>query len=211
MRHTGLVPLFNHEDSSTAQQIVEAAYSGGARIIEFTNRKANALNIFSHLVKNRQSYPEMILGIGTVLDGDTTQRFIDAGADFIVSPILNAAMADVCKKNNIPWIPGCATPTEVMTGKMLGADVIKIFPGATLGPGFVSAMLSVAPDLRLMVTGGVEPTHESLQKWFGAGAMCVGLGSHLIATDNLNAESIKQLTSKIENTLRIIQSLSKRQ
>jgi 2-dehydro-3-deoxyphosphogluconate aldolase / (4S)-4-hydroxy-2-oxoglutarate aldolase len=209
MSTAGLVPLFSHDDPTMAQQIVEEAYAGGARIIEFTNRKPNALTVFTHLVKNRNKYPEMMLGIGTILDGNTTTKFIDAGADFIVSPILNTEMAEVCQKKNKPWIPGCATPTEIMSGRTLGAEVIKIFPGATLGPGFVSSILSVAPDLNLMVTGGVEPNAENLKKWFDAGTLCVGLGSHLIAADKLNAETVKDLSVKIEDALSLIQSLKK--
>src|SRR5688572_12247271 len=139
MRDTGVVPLFTHDNAEEALQVVEAAYRGGVRTFEFTNRRSNSFEIFSHLIRERGKFPDLMLGIGTVMDGPTTQKFIDAGADFIISPILKVEMAKVCEKNNIPWIPGCATLTEIVTAKDNGAAVIKVFPGSVLGPGFVSS------------------------------------------------------------------------
>jgi 2-dehydro-3-deoxyphosphogluconate aldolase / (4S)-4-hydroxy-2-oxoglutarate aldolase len=207
MRNTGLVPLFSHEDAALSQQIVEAAYRGGARVIEFTNRKANALDVFAHLVKNRNQYPDMMLGIGTVMDGVTTQKFIDAGADFIISPILKPEMAKVCSENNKPWIPGCATLTEIVNARDLGAAVMKVFPGSVLGPGFISSVLPVVPDLKLMITGGVELNESNLHAWFKAGSLCVGLGSHLFTSEIIKNKSWDQLQSKVSQALSIIKKI----
>ena len=129
MRETGIVPLFTHDDAVEAQEVVEAAYRGGVRAFEFTNRRANSFEIFSHLVRERKKFPDLTLGIVTVMDGQTAKRFIDAGADFIISPILKTEMAEVCAKYNKPWIPGCATLTEIVTARDHGAAVLKVFPG----------------------------------------------------------------------------------
>lgn len=201
MKNTGIVPLFTHDNAVEAQQVVEAAYHGGIRAFEFTNRRSNSFEIFSHLIRERKKFPDLMLGIGTVMDAATTKKFIDAGADFIISPILKLEMAAVCKQYGKAWIPGCATLTEIVTAKEHGADVIKIFPGSVLGPGFVSAILPVVPDLKLMITGGVEPTVENLTAWFKAGAMCVGMGSQLFTKDILAARNWDLLSQRVAHAL----------
>jgi len=209
MKTSGLVPLFTHDDPEVAQQVVQAIYQGGVRVFEFTNRRKNSFEIFQHLVSQRKHYPDLMLGIGTVMDGATTKKFIDAGADFIISPILKPEMAEVCKQHNKHWLPGCATLTEIVTAKELGAEVIKIFPGSVLGPGFVSAIMPVVPDLQLMITGGVEPNEKSLSAWFNAGAMCVGLGSQLFTKEILEKKDWNQLQQKVSEALAIIHRLKK--
>jgi 2-dehydro-3-deoxyphosphogluconate aldolase / (4S)-4-hydroxy-2-oxoglutarate aldolase len=204
---TGLVPLFSHENIDVAQQMVEAAYRGGARVVEFTNRKPNAIEVFSHLVKHKNNYPEMSLGIGTVMDAVTTQKFIDAGADFIISPILKPEMSEVCKRSEIPWIPGGATLTEIVTAHELGAAVIKVFPGSVLGPAFISSILPVVPNLKLMITGGVELNEVNLRAWFKAGSLCVGLGSHLFKPEIILEKSWDKLEGKISEALSIIKKI----
>ncbi len=207
MRDTGVVPLFTHEDAAEALLVVEAAYRGGVRTFEFTNRRPNSFDVFSHIVRERNRFPDLMLGIGTVMDGPTTQKFIDAGADFIISPILKLEMAEVCNRNNVAWIPGAATLTEIVTARDNGAAVIKVFPGSVLGPGFVSSIMPVVPDLRLMITGGVEPTKENLSGWFKAGAMCVGLGSQLFTKDILQNRNWDALSEKVESTLKVVSEI----
>ncbi|GHN02334.1 bifunctional 4-hydroxy-2-oxoglutarate aldolase/2-dehydro-3-deoxy-phosphogluconate aldolase [Cytophagales bacterium WSM2-2] len=209
MRTTRLVPLFSDDNAETVQQVVQAIYKGGIRVFEFTNRKKNSFEVFQHLISQRKSYPEMMLGVGTVMDGSTAKKFIDAGADFIISPILKPEMADVCKKHDKHWIPGCATLTEIVTAQEHGAEVIKVFPGSVLGPGFVSAIMPVVPDLQLMITGGVEPNEKNLSTWFNAGAMCVGLGSQLFTKEIMGSKDWSQLQRKSEEALTIIQQLKK--
>ena len=207
MKESGLVPLFTHDDVSIAKQVIDAAYQGGVRVFEFTNRRKNSFEVFTAMLAYCKKYPDLMLGIGTIMDGMTTQRFIDAGANFIISPILKLEMADVCRKNNIMWIPGCATLTEIVTARDHGAEVIKIFPGSVLGPGFVSAIKPVVPDLQLMITGGVEPNQSSLSSWFKAGAMCVGLGSQLFTKDILETKNWKLLEQRVAESLRIIKEV----
>lgn len=211
MRDTGVVPLFTHDNAEEAQQVVEAAYNGGVRTFEFTNRRANSFEIFSHLIRQRNKFPDLMLGIGTVMDGPTTQKFIDAGADFIISPILKLEMAEVCRKNGKAWIPGCATLTEIVSARDNGAAVIKVFPGSVLGPGFVSSIMPVVPDLRLMITGGVEPTKENLTAWFKAGAMCVGMGSQLFTKDILQNRNWTLLSQRVAQALELVKQIRKNQ
>lgn len=207
MQGTGIVPLFSHDNPEVAQQIVEAAYKGGVRIVEFTNRKKNALEVFTQLVKNRKAYPDMLLGIGTVMDAGTTEKFIGAGADFIISPILKPEMAEVCRQHNVPWVPGCATLTEIVNARDLGAAVIKVFPGSVLGPGFVSSIMPVVPDLKLMITGGVELTEQNLTAWFKAGSLCVGMGSNLFTKEIIEDQAWDQLQLKISQALSIARKI----
>jgi 2-dehydro-3-deoxyphosphogluconate aldolase/(4S)-4-hydroxy-2-oxoglutarate aldolase len=197
------VPLFTHDNADEALQVVRAAYEAGVRTFEFTNRRANSYEVFKSLIANRDKFPELMLGIGTILDGASTKKFIDAGADFIISPILKLEMAEVCREHNKLWIPGCATLTEAVTARDNGAGVIKIFPGSVLGPEFVRSVMPVVPDLVLMITGGVEPNRESLGAWFGAGATCVGIGSQLFSKDILQTRDWPLLKQRIGNALTI--------
>ncbi|SKC87527.1 beta/alpha barrel domain-containing protein [Ohtaekwangia koreensis] len=207
MKRIGVVPLFTHDNAEEAQRVVEAAYKGGVRVFEFTNRKKNSYDVFVHLLKQRSNYPELMIGIGTVMDGATTKKFIDAGADFIISPIVKLEMAEVCRAHGKLWMPGCATLTEIVTAKENGAEVIKVFPGSVLGPGFISSIMPVVPDLQLMITGGVEPNEKNLSAWFKAGAMCVGMGSQLFTKEILAEKNWKQLENNVQEILGIVKRL----
>jgi 2-dehydro-3-deoxyphosphogluconate aldolase/(4S)-4-hydroxy-2-oxoglutarate aldolase len=207
MKRTGVVPLFTHDNAEEAQQVIEAAYRGGVRVFEFTNRKKNSYDVFVHILKQRSNYPDLMIGIGTIMDGATTKKFIDAGADFIISPILKLEMAEVCSAHNKLWMPGCATLTEIVTAKENGAEVIKVFPGSVLGPGFVSSIMPVVPDLQLMITGGVEPNEKNLSAWFKAGAMCVGMGSQLFTKEIIAEKNWKLLEKNVTEALDIVKKL----
>lgn len=209
MKSTGLVPLFTHDNADDAVQVLKAAYNGGVRVFEFTNRRSNSFDVFSALVKQRVQYPDLMLGIGTIMDATTTKKFIDAGADFIISPIMKPEMAEVCKQYDKHWMPGCATLTEIVNAKDLGAEVIKVFPGSVLGPGFVSSILPVVPDLQLMITGGVEPSESNLSAWFKSGAMCVGMGSQLFTKDILENKDWNKLQKRVSDVLSTIQQIKK--
>lgn len=207
MRGTGLVPLFTHDNAEEAQQVLQAAYAGGVRVFEFTNRKKNSFEIFKHLISQRHHFPDLTLGIGTIMDASTTKKFIDAGADFIISPVMKVEMAKVCTDHDKLWIPGCATLTEIVTAKDHGAQVIKVFPGSVLGPAFVSSIMPVVPDLNLMITGGVEPNEQNLASWFKAGAMCVGMGSQLFTKEILQQQNWDLLKVKISDVLNTIKKI----
>lgn len=209
MRSSGMIPVFYHADIEVAKNVLDACYRGGVRVFEFTNRGGNAFDVFRALLKHVEQYSDLLLGIGTIMDGATAQKFIDAGAHFIVSPILKPEMGSVCQAQNKLWIPGCATLTEIVSAKDLGAQVIKLFPGSVLGPDFVSSVLPVVPGLQLMPTGGVEPTEESLSAWFKAGVVCVGMGSKLMVKKGDGSFDLAGIESQSRNALNIISKFRK--
>jgi len=178
---TGIIPVFYNKDTNTCKKIMKACYDGGARIFEFTNRGDFAHEVFSeisHFVS--ENLPDMVIGVGSVVDGATTSLYIQLGADFIVSPVLKEDMAIICNRRKIPWMPGCGTLTEIAKAEELGAEIVKIFPAGQIGgPAFIKNIKGPCPWTNILPTGGVKPTEENLSEWFNAGAFCVGMGSQL--------------------------------
>ena len=204
----GVMPLFFHPDIDTAKKALKACYDGGGRLLEFTNRGDFAHEIFGELVKYaRKELPGMILGAGSIHDAGTASLFMQLGANFIVSPVLDADVARVCNRRKILWSPGCGSATEIARAEELGAEIVKVFPGNTLGPGFVSALLGPTPWTSIMPTGGVSPTRENLTAWFNAGVVCVGMGSKLISKDILQSGDFGTLTERIRGTLALIKEI----
>jgi 2-dehydro-3-deoxyphosphogluconate aldolase/(4S)-4-hydroxy-2-oxoglutarate aldolase len=205
---TGLVPLFTHNDLDICLGVLRACYEAGVRVFEFTNRTENSFNNFKELISIVETeMPEMILGIGTIYDAATARKYIEIGTNFIVAPIMNPEVGAVCQEAGIPWMPGVMTVTEIYNARIAGAEFIKIFPGEVLGPAFVKALKAPMPDVKVMVTGGVSPTTESLKAWFGAGANAVGIGSQLVPKEVLATKDFAQVTSIVANALQIIQEV----
>jgi len=196
-----IVPVFYHSDAGLAVEIVLACYAGGVRHFEWTNRGPGALATFHRLREvTRQQCPGMTLGIGTILSPEQAIPFLEAGADFLVQPGTTLSVGELCREQAIPWIPGVMTPTEIMTAWMAGASAVKIFPGQSLSPMYIKALRGPFPQIPIMVTGGVEPTPESLQIWLGSGVQAVGIGSQLFK--NLNdPTSITDLLIHLHSTL----------
>ncbi len=207
IKGAGVVPLFTHDNFEDAQQVLETTYDAGVRVFEFTNRRSNSFEVFNHLLLSKKKYPDLRLGIGTIMDGATTKKFLDAGADFVISPILNLEMAEICHAYNKLWIPGCATLTEIVTAKENGAELIKLFPASVLGPGFVSAIMPVVPGLQLMITGGVEPNEKNFSSWFKAGAVCLGMGSQLFTQEILLEKNWPLLKKRVEEILQLAKAI----
>ncbi len=209
MKETGLVPVFYNSDVEICKKVVKACYSGGARVFEFTNRGDFAHEVFSVLNKYViKEIPGLIMGVGSIIDPATASLYIQLGANFIVSPVLNEEMAKICNRRKISWSPGCGSVSEISKAEELGAEIIKIFPGKEVGgPGFVSAVKGPCPWTDLMPTGGVEPTEESLSAWFKAGACCVGMGSKLITKEIIKEKDFKKLEEKVNQAIRIIKSI----
>ena len=175
-----LVPVFFHADAAYAQSIVRACYAGGIRVFEFTNRGANAFEVFQELAKlTTTDCPDLVLGIGTIYNAADAERFIAAGATFIVQPVTTADVAAACQRHDVAWVPGAQTLNEIYNATQLGAQLVKIFPGNVVGPDYIKAIRGPLPAIKLMVTGGVEATEASLAEWFGAGINAVGIGSQL--------------------------------
>jgi 2-dehydro-3-deoxyphosphogluconate aldolase/(4S)-4-hydroxy-2-oxoglutarate aldolase len=199
----GLVPVFHRSDVDDARQIVVACAAGGARVVEFTNRGDNAYRVFSELVTHfAQADPDVILGVGSVVDPATAALYIASGANLVVGPVLNPEVARVCNRHKVAYVPGCATPSEISTAEALGVEIVKLFPGKLLGgPDFVKAVLGPMPWTRLMPTGGVAPERESITAWFEAGVAAVGMGSRLIGRDLATAEDFEALTRRVAQVI----------
>ncbi len=184
LKKSPIVPVFFHSDLEYTQQIVSACYAGGLRFFEFTNRGETAFEVFNALKKFVQLHcPEMSLGIGTIYTAEDAERFLAAGADFVVQPVTTEAVGVVCKAHGIPWMPGALTLNEVWSAWQMGATAVKIFPGNLVGPEYIRALRGPMPHIPLMVTGGVEPSPESIKEWLGAGIQAVGIGSQLFKGD----------------------------
>ena len=195
MRESGAIPLYYNPDIEVMKEVISACYRGGMTIFEFTNRGDLAHELFAELVKwSREEMPDLILGVGTVVDAGTCSLYIQMGAKFIVSPLLNEEMARVCNRRKVLWMPGCATASEINKAEELGAEVVKLFPGPTVGGAkFMKAYLGPCPWSNIMPSGGVSPTRENLTEWFEAGAFCVGMGSQLISSEIINKKDYKKL------------------
>jgi len=203
----GLVPVFYHSHVEVAKQIVGACVGGGARVVEFTNRGDRAWNVFTQLVEwVEKAHPGLILGVGSVIDAPTAALCIGSGANFVVGPILNPEVARLCNRRKIAYMPGCGSATEISQAEELGVEIVKVFPGAEVGgPGFVKAVLAPMPWTRIMPTGGVDATEESIRAWFRAGVACVGIGSKLLTKEMVAAGDWDGISRKVAEVLAWIQ------
>jgi 2-dehydro-3-deoxyphosphogluconate aldolase/(4S)-4-hydroxy-2-oxoglutarate aldolase len=204
-----LLPLFNPDDLEISKNVIKAAYDGGVRLFECTNRSSDALSIFKQLVPLVEStMPGMVLGAGTIMDEAAAQRFYEAGAQFIVSPVISEDVARFCKKHDLFWCPGASTLNEIINAQNMGADVVKIFPANFLGgPEFVKAIKAPCPWIRIMPTGGVDGSEKNLRAWFEAGVVCVGIGSQLFTREILAAREYKMITTRTKEIVATIQSI----
>jgi len=209
MQETGMVPVFYHKDVEVCKQVVKACYEGGVRLFEFINRGDFATLVFAELNQwAADACPEMIMGVGSVIDEATAAMYIALGANFIVSPLLDEGTAKVCNKRKIAWSPGCGSVTEIGRAHELGAEIVKVFPGKEVGgPGFVKAVKGPMPWTSIMPSSGVSPDEENLKQWFEAGATCVGMGSQLFPKEVLTKKNYGYITETCEAALAIIRRL----
>jgi len=211
MEDIGIIPVFYHADPEVAKQVLKACYEGGIRVFEFTNRADFAHEVFAELIKwVDEECPDMILGIGSVVDAPTASFYIQAGANFVVGPLLNADIFKVCNRRQIAYSPGCATTSEIGLAQELGAEIVKVFPGGNVGgPSFVKNIKGPMPWSKIMVTGGVEPTEENLSAWFKAGVTCVGMGSNLFPKEVIKSRDWEKITQLCKQSLSIVKKYSK--
>lgn len=206
----GILPLYFNKDEETSVELLRALYSAGIRAVEYTNRGEAALNNFKAMRKVVDSeLAGMYLGIGTIKDGKMAQTFIDAGADYIICPGLVESVAEVADKHDLLWVPGCMTPSEIIKAETLGAKMVKLFPGNILGPGFMSAIKELFPNLLFMPTGGVELDKANIEGWFKSGVCAVGMGSKLVSKDIMENKKYAELIDSTKEALEIIISLRK--
>jgi 2-dehydro-3-deoxyphosphogluconate aldolase/(4S)-4-hydroxy-2-oxoglutarate aldolase len=199
----GLVPVFYNPDLEVAERIVAACGAGGARVVEFTNRGDRAWNIFTQLIAwAEQAHPEIMLGVGSVIDAPTAAMYIASGANFVVGPMLNPEVARLCNRRKVAYSPGCGSVSEISQAEELGVEIVKVFPGTQVGgPAFVKAVRGPMPWTRIMPTGGVDATEESIRVWFEAGVACVGIGSRLITKRLVAAGDFEAISNKVAQVL----------
>ncbi|HEX2394295.1 MAG TPA: bifunctional 4-hydroxy-2-oxoglutarate aldolase/2-dehydro-3-deoxy-phosphogluconate aldolase [Bacteroidales bacterium] len=208
---SGMIPVFYNKDTEICKKVIKACYEGGLRVFEFTNRGDFAHEVFRDLNKYVMAeLPQVILGAGSVIDAGIASLYIQMGANFIVSPIINEETAKTCNRRKILWCPGCGSVSEISRAEELGAEIVKVFPGKQVGgPGFVEAVKGPMPWTNIMPTGGVEPTEESLGAWFKAGVACVGMGSQLISKSITDSGDYTSLTRTCRDAIEIIKKYRK--
>lgn len=203
----GMLPLFFYADADVSVEVTRTLYKAGVRVFEYTNRGTAALENFKRLKEVQQAeMPDLHLGIGTIKSADEADAFINAGADFLVSPIVNPAVAKMAHDRNMLWIPGCMTPTEIYTAQCNDAALIKLFPANILGPEFLSSIKELFRGQLFMPTGGVELQAENIATWFRAGVCAVGMGSKLISTKVLEGKLYDQLFADTQTAINLVQT-----
>lgn len=197
---SGLVAIVRTRSSDQAARIAEACAAGGAAAIEITFTVPEAPSVIEELAKKYQA-GEILIGAGTVLDAETARLALLSGAQYIVSPCLSVETARLCNRYQVPYMPGAGTMRDIVEAMECGADIVKLFPGETLGPAFVKAAKGPLPQASLMPTGGVSV--DNVGEWIKAGAVAVGVGGGLTAgaqTGNFQAitDTARQFIERIQ-------------
>ncbi len=208
IQNQGILPLYFNKDVEVSLEVLRALYRAGIKTVEYTNRGEAALKNFGEMKKLCDNELNgMYLGIGTIKNAAQALAFIDAGADYIISPGLVEDAAAVADKNGMLWVPGCMTPTEIIRAEQLGAKLIKLFPGNILGTAFLSAVKEIFPGLLFMPTGGVDLEKENIAGWFKAGVCAVGMGSKLVSKQLLEQKDYAKIESLTKEVLEVIKSI----
>jgi 2-dehydro-3-deoxyphosphogluconate aldolase/(4S)-4-hydroxy-2-oxoglutarate aldolase len=176
IERAGVVAVVRLNDGAVGRRVCEALAEGGVTAIEITMTVPDAVSLIRDL--SLSTGPDVVIGAGTVLDAYTAEQVVDAGAQFVVSPVFKPEIIERCHALDVPAMPGCFTPTEILTAWESGADIVKVFPATALGPGFFQDVRGPLPAVRLMPTGGV--TRENAGDWIRAGAVAIGVGTALV-------------------------------
>ena len=203
---TGMVPVYYNKDVEIAKQVVKACYEGGVRAFEFTNRGDFAHEVFAELIKfATKECPELVLGVGSIVDAGTASLYLQLGANFVVGPLFNPEIAKVCNRRLVPYTPGCGSVSEIGFAQEVGCDLCKIFPAGNVGgPSFVKNIKAPMPWSMIMATGAVEPTEENLSACFKAGVTCVGMGSKLFPKEMIAAGNWEAISTLCRDALATI-------
>ena len=172
---SGIIAVIRADCPELAARTAEACLAGGIKAVEIAYTTPDASEVIRHL---REKYAaDVLTGAGTVIDSETARAAILAGAQYIVAPSVNENTARLCNRYQVPYLPGASTISEVISAMEVGASIVKIFPGETLGPAFIRAVHGPLPQAPLMPTGGV--TVENAREWLSAGCVALGVGSNL--------------------------------
>ena len=206
----GILPLYFNTDETISIEVLKAIYKAGIKAVEYTHRGETALNNFKALVQLRNlEMPDLLLGIGTIKNLNQAKEYLQAGADFIISPGFVPEIASYTLSNDIFYGPGCMTPTEIIAAENAGVKFIKLFPGNMLGPDFLSGIKDIFPNLRFMPTGGVDTTRGNIEGWFKAGVSAVGMGSKLISKQLMADKDYATIEAETKTVLSLIQTIKK--
>ncbi len=204
----GILPLYFNADETVSIETLRAIYRAGIKAVEYTNRGEAAFKNFQAMVKVRDAeMKDMLIGVGTIKNVAQATDYINAGADFLVSPGYVAEVADYTHAKGLLYAPGCMTPTEIIAAENNGVKFIKLFPGNMLGPDFLSSIKEIFPKLLFMPTGGVDTTKENIEGWYKAGVCAVGMGSKLISKKLMEAKDYATMESETKTVLELIQTI----
>ena len=192
IRQTGIIAIMRTKSSDQLIAAAEAIREGGVRVIEVTMNTPGALDVIA--TASKRFGQDVLFGAGTVLNAETAQVAIKAGAEFIVAPTLNMDVIELCIRFNIPIMPGCFTPTEMLAAWQAGADFVKLFPAEVGGPAMVKAILAPLPQLQIVPVGGVDL--NSAAAFLRSGAAALGVGSSLINQKLLESGDFGELTRR---------------
>lgn len=203
--NAGVVAVIRGDNADQAIKTVDAVIKGGVTAIELTFTVPQADKVISTLNDKYKNNSKVVVGAGTVLDPTSARIAIISGAKFIVSPSFNAEVAKICNLYEIPYTPGCMTPTEVQAALESGSDLIKMFPGSVVSKNMISAIHGPFPYVNVMPTGGVSL--DNMEEWFNAGVTLVGAGSNLTADAKTgNYEAVTEMAKKYHDKLEEIRN-----
>lgn len=204
----GILPLFYYNDVGVCMEAIRTLYNAGIHVMEFTNRAEGALEVYTEIRKQvAAEMPDLYFGSGTIKTLKHAIAFAQADADFFVAPNLNEEVGSFANDQNMLWIPGCMTPSEIYLAQQHNAVLIKIFPANVLGAGFISAVKEVFPGQLFIPTGGVEISTQNIAAWFNAGVAAVGIGSKLVSKEILQNKSWDELFDRTRIVLQIIKDV----
>jgi len=206
MMTQSVIPVFYHPDVELCINVIQACSNAGAKCVEFTNRGDFAAHTFYEVTRHfAKADPSIIMGVGSIVDAPTAAIYIAHGAKFVVSPLTSVETAKLCNRRGIPYSPGCGSATEIGDAQELGCEIIKVFPGSSVGgPDFVKSVMGPMPWTRIIPTGCVGPPRESLRKWFGAGIVACGIGSNLITKKLLDAKDYKGIEENFRQAIALV-------
>ena len=198
----GVVAVIRLKEPEKLRAVVDAIAEGGVRALEVTMTVPGAVELIRRLAPTLPA--GFLLGAGTVLDAETATRVIDAGAQFVVSPVFRRAVITACHARDVPALPGCFTPTEILEAWEAGADIVKVFPATALGPTFFKDVHGPLPHVKLMPTGGVSL--DNAGDWIRAGAVAVGVGTALLDAPAIAAADYGVLRANAEKIVRNVRA-----